>query len=67
MAGYTYFDTSYVCHNGKSEGAARKALVERYPRESFTVAAKFPTFRSNRIVELISLLTFAGVDKTVVK
>ena len=36
-AGYTYFDTSYVYHNGKSEEATRKALVERHPRESFTV------------------------------
>ena len=43
-AGYTYFDTSYVYHNGKSEEATRRALVERHPRESFTVATKFPTF-----------------------
>ena len=43
-AGFTYFDTSYVYHNGKSEEATRKALVERHPRESFTVATKFPTF-----------------------
>ena len=43
-AGYSYFDTSYVYHNGKSEEATRKALVERHPRESFTVATKFPTF-----------------------
>ncbi|MBR0165119.1 MAG: aldo/keto reductase [Lachnospiraceae bacterium] len=43
-AGYTYFDTSYVYHNGKSEEATRKALVERHPRGSFTVATKFPTF-----------------------
>ena len=43
-AGYTYFDTSYIYHEGKSEGATRKALVERHPRNSFTVATKFPTF-----------------------
>ena len=43
-AGYTYFDTSYVYHNGKSEEAVRKAVVERYPRGAFTVATKFPTF-----------------------
>ena len=43
-AGYTYFDTSYVYHNGKSEEATRKAVVERHPRERFTVATKFPTF-----------------------
>ena len=43
-AGYTYFDTSFVYHNGKSEEATRKAVVERHPRDSFTVATKFPTF-----------------------
>ena len=42
--GYTYFDTSYVYHNGKSEEFTRKALVERHPRESFTLATKLPTW-----------------------
>ena len=43
-AGFNYFDTSYVYHNGKSQEAVRKALVERHPRDSFKVATKFPTF-----------------------
>ena len=43
-AGFNYFDTSYVYHEGKSQEAVRKALVERYPRESFKLATKFPTF-----------------------
>ncbi len=43
-AGFTYFDTSYVYHEGKSEEAVRKALVERHPHDSYTVATKFPTF-----------------------
>lgn len=43
-AGYNYFDTSFVYHNGKSEEATRKALVERHPRELFRVATKFPSF-----------------------
>ncbi len=42
--GYTYFDTSYVYHNGKSEEAVKKAVVERHPRDRFTIATKFPTF-----------------------
>lgn len=42
--GYTYFDTSFVYHEGKSEEAVRKALVERHPRNAYTVATKFPTF-----------------------
>ena len=39
-AGGTYFDTAYVYDGGESEKAARKALVERHPRESFTIATK---------------------------
>lgn len=42
--GYTYFDTSFVYHEGKSEEAVRKSLVERHPRDSYTIATKFPTF-----------------------
>ena len=63
---YTYFDTSYVYHNGKSEEATRKALVERHPRESYTVATKFPTFMlipEDRIEETFqSQLDNLGVD-----
>ncbi len=65
-AGYTYFDTSYVYHSGKSEEATRKALVERHPRESYTVATKFPTFMlipEDRIEETFqSQLDNLGVD-----
>ena len=42
--GCTYFDTSYVYHNGASEEAVRRCIVERHPRESFTIASKLPTF-----------------------
>ncbi|MDO4555301.1 MAG: aldo/keto reductase [Lachnospiraceae bacterium] len=37
-AGLTYFDTAFVYQG--SEEAIRKALVERYPRESYTLATK---------------------------
>lgn len=37
-AGLTYFDTAFVYVG--SEEATRKALVERHPRESFTLASK---------------------------
>lgn len=39
-AGNTYFDTAFVYHEGESEAALGKALVARYPRESFTIATK---------------------------
>ena len=37
-AGFTYFDTAYVYPG--SEAATKKALVDRYPRDSFTLATK---------------------------
>lgn len=65
-AGFHYFDTSYVYHNGKSEEAARKAVVERYPRDQFTVATKFPTFNLKKEEEIEpifdSQLKNLGVD-----
>ena len=39
-AGLTYFDTAYVYDSGDSEKAAKAALVDRYPRESYTLATK---------------------------
>ncbi|KAF5036153.1 Aldo/keto reductase family protein [anaerobic digester metagenome] len=42
--GFTYFDTAYMYHKGMSERAAKAALVERHPRDSFTLADKMPTF-----------------------
>ncbi len=40
-AGFTYFDTAYVYEG--SEEVARKALVDRHPRNSFTLATKLNT------------------------
>ena len=37
-SGFTYFDTAFIYPG--SEEAIRKALVDRYPRESFTLATK---------------------------
>ncbi|MBQ8994902.1 MAG: aldo/keto reductase [Oscillospiraceae bacterium] len=37
-AGFTYFDTAYVYPG--SEDTIKKALVDRYPRESYTLATK---------------------------
>ena len=42
--GFNYFDTSYAYHDGISEVAIRKAVVERYPRESYQICDKMPTW-----------------------
>ncbi|MBQ6637906.1 MAG: aldo/keto reductase [Lachnospiraceae bacterium] len=41
-AGFTYFDTAFVYPG--SENAIRKALVERYPRDAYTLATKINAF-----------------------
>lgn len=43
-AGFRYFDTAYSYNDGESERAAKAALVDRYPRESFYLATKLPGF-----------------------
>ena len=46
--GFTYFDTSYVYHNGESEKALKEVLVDRYPRDKFTITTKLPSFMVNK-------------------
>lgn len=38
--GFTYFDTAWMYMGYESEVALRKSLVERHPRDKFTVASK---------------------------
>lgn len=38
--GFTYFDTAWMYCGFKSENAAKEALVDRYPRDSYTLATK---------------------------
>lgn len=38
--GFTYFDTAWMYCGFKSEDAAKVCLVDRHPRDSFTLATK---------------------------
>ena len=38
--GFTYFDTAIMYNGFKSQRVAKAALVDRYPRDSFTLATK---------------------------
>lgn len=63
-SGFTYFDTAFIYVG--SENAARKALTERYPRESYTLASKVfatkvPTAKLAK-AELDTSLERTGVD-----
>ena len=49
-AGGTYFDTAYVYMG--SEEAMRKTLVERHPRDAYTIASKMPMVDTNDASEL---------------
>ena len=40
--GFTYFDTAWFYHKGLSERVVKQALVDRHPRDRFTVATKLP-------------------------
>lgn len=42
--GFTYFDTAWMYCGEKSECAVKEALVQRHPRESFTLATKLPAY-----------------------
>ena len=65
-AGMNYFDTAYVYHGGKSEVAAREALVKRYPRDSFMIATKLPAWELKKAEDRDRIfneqLDRAGVD-----
>ena len=39
-AGFTYFDTAWMYNGFASESVAKQALVDRHPRDSFTLATK---------------------------
>lgn len=66
QSGMNYFDTAYVYHGGKSEIAAKEALVRRYPRDSFMLATKLPAWEIKKAEDVERLfdeqLQRAGVD-----
>ena len=50
-AGFNQFDTAYVYHEGIGEQAFKKAVVDRYPRDSFKIStnksfSSFFTFKT---------------------
>jgi predicted aldo/keto reductase-like oxidoreductase len=42
-----YFDTAYMYHDGKSELYFKEAVYDRYPRDSYILADKFPMWSVN--------------------
>jgi predicted aldo/keto reductase-like oxidoreductase len=62
--GYTYFDTAYGYNNGKSEEAAKEALVDRYPRESFQLATKLPAWAGAKTTEEAEEMFWTSLRRT---
>lgn len=40
--GFTYFDTAWMYHNFQSEEVVKEVLVDRYPRDKYTITTKLP-------------------------
>ena len=61
-AGFTYFDTAHVYPG--SEEAIRKALVERYPREDYTLATKLfaPSALTEEMVNEFALAVLSDIN-----
>ena len=62
--GYTYFDTAYGYINGKSEQAAKVALVDRYPRESFKLATKLPAWAGPKTAKEAQDMFWTSLERT---
>ncbi len=66
--GFTYFDTAYFYHGCTSEGIVKQVLVDRHPRDSFTLATKMPlsvmqdTDKAGQETMFRSQLEKCGVD-----
>ena len=61
-AGGTYFDTAFAYQG--SEQAAKKALVERYPRESYTLASKLIANGANLTEESLKQEFYTSLERT---
>lgn len=63
-AGQTYFDTAYVYDGGDSERATKEALIDRYPRESFTIATKLCAWMGEHSEEKAKQQFFTSLERT---
>ncbi len=62
--GFTYFDTAYGYIDGKSEEAAKIALIDRYPRESFQFATKLPAWAGPKTAKEAEEMFWTSLKRT---
>ena len=63
-AGLTYFDTAYVYDDGDSARAAKAALVDRYPRESYTLCTKMCAWMGAHNEETAKQQFYTSLERT---
>ncbi|MCD7898195.1 MAG: aldo/keto reductase [Planctomycetaceae bacterium] len=63
-SGFTYFDTAYGYLDGKSEQAAKTALVDRYPRERFQLATKLPAWAGSKTADEAKAMFWTSLERT---
>lgn len=63
-AGGTYFDTAYVYDEGRSEEAIKLALVDRYPRESYTLCTKLNAWHGASDEESAKQEFYTSLERT---
>ncbi len=63
-AGMTYFDTAYVYDSGGSERAAKAALVDRHPREKYTLATKLCAWLPGLDEQAAKQQLFTSLERT---
>lgn len=62
-AGFSYFDTARGYHQGQAEGALKRALVDRYPRDKFKLATKMPAYLAST-AEAAKRMFFVSLEDT---
>ena len=60
--GFTYYDTAYRYHGGKSEEAIRIAVSERFDRDKFQVTTKLPVSKNTTLDEM-KKMTQTSLDR----
>jgi len=60
--GGRYFDSAFTYLHGLSESILGKALVARYPRDSFLIATKTPMFEPVPQEELVRISKYVAME-----
>ena len=61
-AGFTYFDTAFIYLG--SEAAIKKALVDRYPRERYTLCTKINAFLPAQTESTVKKQFYTSLERT---